>query len=73
MENVANSSIRPECYWLDTRPVYEGHYNAYVLSDGIHFTAAGSRAAADAIWNVIQQNNFFSINYAGNPERVELP
>jgi len=62
IQDVVNSSRDPVCYWLDLRPVFQGHYNEYVQSDGTHPTSAGSRAAAEAIWNIIQQNNFFSTN-----------
>ena len=62
IQDAVNSSRDPVCYWLDLRPVFQGHYSEYVQSDGTHPTAAGSRATADAIWNVIQQNNFFSGN-----------
>jgi lysophospholipase L1-like esterase len=62
IQDVVNSTSNPVCYWLDLRPVFQGHYSEYVQSDGIHPTAAGSQATANAIWDVIQQNNFFSAN-----------
>jgi lysophospholipase L1-like esterase len=60
IQNVVNSTSNPNCYWLDLRPVWNGHPE--YTSDGIHPTSAGSQATADAIWQVIQNNNFFSTN-----------
>jgi lysophospholipase L1-like esterase len=62
IQDAVNSSRDPVCYWLDLRLVFQGHYSEYVQSDGTHPTSAGSRAAAEAIWNIIQQNNFFNTN-----------
>jgi lysophospholipase L1-like esterase len=62
IQNVVNSSNNPICYWLDLRPVFEGHYGEYITSDGIHPTSAGCQATANAIWDIIQNNNFFSAN-----------
>jgi lysophospholipase L1-like esterase len=59
IQNVVNSRGAPDCYWLDLRPVFEGHYSEYVQSDGTHPTSAGSRAAAEAIWDIVERNNFF--------------
>jgi lysophospholipase L1-like esterase len=62
IQDVVNSSREPVCYWLDLRPVFQGHYSEYVQPDGTHPTSAGSRAAAEAIWDIIERNNFFSTN-----------
>jgi len=62
IQNVVNTSSKPNCYWLDLRPVFEGKYSQYITSDGIHPTSAGCKATADAIWKVIQDNNFFGTN-----------
>jgi lysophospholipase L1-like esterase len=62
IQNVVNSSTSPVCYWLDLRPVFQGRYGEYITSDGIHPTSAGCQATANAIWDVIQKNNFFSAN-----------
>jgi lysophospholipase L1-like esterase len=62
IQNVVISTNNPNCYWLDLRPVFEGHYSQYITSDGIHPTSSGCEATADAIWNIIQQNNFFGTN-----------
>jgi lysophospholipase L1-like esterase len=56
LQEVCKSAASPKCYGVDLRPVFEGHFTEYVLSDGIHPTAAGSRATAEAIWSVMQQN-----------------
>jgi hypothetical protein len=60
IQNVVNSTTNPQCYWLDLRPVWDGHPE--YTSDGIHPTSAGSQATANAIWEVIQNNNFFSMD-----------
>jgi lysophospholipase L1-like esterase len=52
---TATSPIRTSLF-LDLRPVFEGRYGQYVLSDGIHPSAAGSQATADAIWTQMRQN-----------------
>jgi lysophospholipase L1-like esterase len=57
IQNVVTSSTKPVCYWLDLRPTWNGHPE--YTSDGIHPTSAGSQATANAIWAVMQQNNFF--------------
>jgi hypothetical protein len=62
IQSIVTSSTKPKCYWLELAPYFAGHYSQYIQSDGIHPTSAGCQAAADAIWSVIQQNNFFSTN-----------
>jgi lysophospholipase L1-like esterase len=62
IQNVVNSSTNPVCYWLDLRPVFEGHYSEYINADGIHPSSAGCQATANAIWDIIQRNNFFGPN-----------
>lgn len=42
------------CHWIDLRPVFSGHYDEYILSDGLNPSEAGSKAAATAIWAVMQ-------------------
>jgi hypothetical protein len=44
----ANSAAR--CHFIDLRSTFEGHYAEYIASDGMNPTAAGSQAAAEAIW-----------------------
>jgi lysophospholipase L1-like esterase len=56
LQAVCYSSVSPKCYGVDLRPVFDGHFTEYVLSDGIHPTAAGSQASAEAIWSVMQKN-----------------
>jgi hypothetical protein len=51
---VCESSPVP-CHWLDLRATFAGHYDEYVLADGISPTDAGSRATAAAIWATLQQ------------------
>jgi hypothetical protein len=59
IQNIVLNQTTPICYWLDLRPTFAGHYSQYIMSDGIHPTATGSLAAANAIWSVVQANNFF--------------
>jgi lysophospholipase L1-like esterase len=60
IQNIVTNNISPKCYWLDLRPVFAGKYSQYIKADGIHPTADGSKAAADAIWKVIKDNNVFN-------------
>ena len=62
IQTIVTSSTKPVAYWLDLRPVFAGNYSTYIQSDGIHPTAAGCQATANAIWSLIQQNNFWSGN-----------
>jgi hypothetical protein len=48
MKALCDGLTAPKCYWLDLRPVWNGH-NEYT-GDGIHPTAAGSTATGDAVW-----------------------
>jgi hypothetical protein len=48
MKALCDELTAPKCYWLDLRPVWNGH-NEYT-GDGIHPTAAGSTATGDAVW-----------------------
>jgi hypothetical protein len=54
MKAKCDALTAPKCYWLDLRPTWNGH-NEYT-SDGIHPTAAGSKATAAAIWPVAVAN-----------------
>jgi lysophospholipase L1-like esterase len=56
LQEVCTSAVSPKCYGVDLRPVFVGHFTEYILSDGIHPTAAGSQATAEAIWASMQQN-----------------
>jgi hypothetical protein len=42
------------CHWVDLRVSFADHYDEYILPDGMNPTPAGSRAAAEAIWAVMQ-------------------
>ncbi|HEY3499571.1 MAG TPA: hypothetical protein VGK73_33000 [Polyangiaceae bacterium] len=44
------------CHFLDLRPVFEGRYADYIAADGLNPTAAGSLAAASAIWATMQEH-----------------
>lgn len=43
------------CHFLDLRPTFAGNYDDYILPDGQNPTPAGARAAAEAIWSLMQQ------------------
>lgn len=59
IQNIVTSTTKPKCYFLDLRPVFSGHPE-YLISDGIHPSTSGSQAIANAIWDIVQKNNFFS-------------
>lgn len=48
MKALCDGLTAPKCYWLDLRPVWNGH-NEYT-GDGIHPTDAGSTVTGDAVW-----------------------
>ncbi|WP_437942781.1 SGNH/GDSL hydrolase family protein [Sorangium sp. So ce341] len=54
MKELCDGLTSPKCYWLDLRPVWNGH-NEYT-QDGIHPTSAGSIATGDAVWEVMKEN-----------------
>ncbi|WP_233562211.1 SGNH/GDSL hydrolase family protein [Sorangium cellulosum] len=54
MKELCDGLTSPKCYWLDLRPVWNGH-NDYT-QDGIHPTAAGSIATGDAVWESMVEN-----------------
>jgi hypothetical protein len=54
MKALCEGLTAPKCYFFDLRPVWNGH-NEYT-SDGIHPTAAGDKATADAVWADMVKN-----------------
>jgi lysophospholipase L1-like esterase len=54
MKAKCDGLTAPKCYWLDLRTAWSGH--AEYTNDGIHPTAAGSKATAEAIWPVAVAN-----------------
>jgi lysophospholipase L1-like esterase len=48
MKAICDGLTAPKCYWIDLRTTWNGH--SEYTQDGIHPTAAGSKATADAIW-----------------------
>lgn len=62
IKDLVTNSTSPEAYFLDLRPTFEGKYNTYIMSDGIHPTTEGSYAAADAMWAEMQRVGFFETN-----------
>jgi lysophospholipase L1-like esterase len=43
------------CYFIDTRPAFNGNDASYIGPDNIHPTTAGSDVIAGLIWNVMKQ------------------
>jgi hypothetical protein len=50
----------PRVLLVDLRPVWAGKYNSYT-SDGIHCSAAGGKATAEAFWKAMTEDNFFDL------------
>jgi hypothetical protein len=50
IQPVCEQSLLP-CYFLDLRPVFQGHESDYVAATGL--TSQGSAATATAIWNLV--------------------
>jgi lysophospholipase L1-like esterase len=44
-------------YYIDTRDAFIGHEKDYIISDGVHPSAAGSKVLADLIWNLMVAKN----------------
>jgi lysophospholipase L1-like esterase len=62
IEKICRKSINPKVMWYDLRPVWgnkgiDGSYS----TDGLHPTAAGAQATADAFWKAIKDSNFFDL------------
>jgi hypothetical protein len=64
VEKICKASTEPECLWVDLRPVWAGKYGQYT-QDGIHCTAAGGTATAEAFWKAIKDNDFFDLASTG--------
>jgi len=56
MKSLCESPTSPKCYFIDLRPVFDGHYGEYITSDGIHPTTQGGNAVGQAVWKVMQDN-----------------
>jgi lysophospholipase L1-like esterase len=54
VEAACNAAPIP-CYFVDTRPAFEGKDATYIGPDGIHPTTAGSDVIAGLIWSEMQQ------------------
>ena len=54
MKALCEGLTAPKCYFFDLRPVWNGH--SEYTSDGIHPTAAGDKATADAVWADMVKN-----------------
>lgn len=44
------------CHWVDLREPFYGHYDTYVLADGMNPTDEGSRVSATAIWAALEEH-----------------
>jgi hypothetical protein len=60
VEKICKASVEPKCLWIDMRTTWEGHYAQYT-QDGIHPTAAGGTATAEAFWKFAKDNDFFNL------------
>lgn len=70
VEKICKASVEPKCYWIDMRTTWEGHYAQYT-SDGIHPTAAGGTATAEAFWKFAKDNDFFNLSGTTGIARAE--
>jgi hypothetical protein len=55
MKAACDGSTDVHCVWVDLRDSWKDHYAMYT-SDGIHPTAAGSKATAQAVWDAMVKN-----------------
>jgi lysophospholipase L1-like esterase len=63
VEKICSKSTKPKVIWYDLRPIWgnkgiDGTYS----SDGLHPTASGAQATADALWKAIKDSSFFDTN-----------
>jgi hypothetical protein len=68
IEKICRKSVKPKVMWYDLRPVWgnkgiDGTYS----TDGLHPTAAGAQATADAFWKAIKDSNFFDTGTTAAP------
>lgn len=66
---IINGCTDPKTLLVDLRPVWAGHYSQYT-SDGIHCTAAGGTATAEAFWKAMKESNFFDITPTNVPYSI---
>jgi lysophospholipase L1-like esterase len=60
VEKICRKSTNPKVMWYDLRPVWGNNgSNGSYSTDGLHPTAAGAQATADAFWKAIKDSNFF--------------
>jgi hypothetical protein len=52
VQNACGKS-RVACHWLDLRPIFAGHPDYLVGTDGIVFGDAGAQAAATAVFSLM--------------------
>jgi hypothetical protein len=65
VEKICRKSVKPKVVWYDMRPIWgnkgiDGTYS----TDGLHPTASGAQATADALWKAIKDSSFFDTNTA---------
>jgi len=68
IEKICRRSVKPKVIWYDMRPVWgnkgiDGTYS----TDGLHPTAAGAQATADALWKAIKDSSFFDTSTTSVP------
>jgi hypothetical protein len=63
------SVTEPKVTVVDLRPVWDGNYSKYT-ADGIHCTAAGGTATAEAFWKAMKANAFFDL---AGPTSIAAP
>lgn len=59
VEKICGASTEPKCLWVDLRTTWNGKSN--YTDDGIHCTAAGGTATAQAFWAAMKTNDFFNL------------
>lgn len=57
---IINACEDPKTLLVDLRETWAGKYSQYT-SDGIHCTAAGGTATAEAFWKAMMETNFFDL------------
>jgi len=70
-EKIVKASTDPICTWVDLRAVWLGKEQQY-SSDGIHMSAQGATASAQAFWDAIKADNwaFFDTGATSIPKKA---
>jgi lysophospholipase L1-like esterase len=53
---ACEGSVAPKCFFVDTRPAFEGHTDEYIKSDRVHPSPAGAAVLAGLLWAAMAEH-----------------